>query len=217
MTDPSERLCAGCGKVYSLKYTDKSGYTYLLNTTHCSKSCAGKASGPKGCIQPDIGRAALKEEVQQYIRDKDRYCTKEEFCAGTHHSSKLLTKHGLTSTELNAELGFVRPRSTFQDTIGTALRSVFPEVLEEQRFDGLVGNTNHPLQVDFYIPSLNLVIEADGAHHQNASHPWATWNNGKVQEYDRIKDEYFRQRGIPVIRIPYKKKFSSSDIQDLLD
>lgn len=214
MTKLNERNCAYCGKLYSLLYTDRRGYVSTLNTTHCSKSCAVKSSAEanKGCIKPDVGAEVLKKKAIDFISEKGEYCTKEVLCKGVGHSSKTFSKHGLKSSELNAEAGMTKPKSVFQGNVGKVLKNNFKDVEHEKTFDGLVGVKGHNLRVDFYIPEINTVVEADGSQHSDPNHPWGKWNNGTVTEYDKIKDTYFQENGIRLVRIPYKKRVKESDV-----
>ena len=214
MTNLNEQICAHCGIVFNLMYVDKHGYSYKLNTKHCSKSCASKSNTKtnKGCIIPDIGRDAIRQKAIDYILVKNEYCTKEEICTGINHSSKTLSKHGLKISEINAELGFIKPKSKFQEQVREVLSNKFSNVETEKQFDGLVGSTGFPLRVDFYISEKNMVVEADGSQHSDPKHPWSEWNNGTVQRYDEIKNKFFKDNGIKLCRIPYKKNLKESDI-----
>lgn len=216
MANLNERLCKHCGDPYSLEYIDKSGYTTILSTEYCSRSCASKARTNRGCITPDVGAEALKDKAMRFIQEQDSYCTKDEICTGVGHSSKTFTKHGLKISDLNAELGFIKPKSKFQDTVGSFLKGTFSEVETEKKFDGLVGTKGHPLRVDFYIPEINTVVEADGSQHSDPNHPWYEWNNGTVASYDEIKDKFFKDRGIKVVRVPYKRNLKKSDVSSRL-
>ena len=214
MTKLNERNCAHCGKLYSLLYTPPKGHPCTLNTIYCSKSCASKSNAKtnKGCIMPDIGLAALKQKAIDFIRQQGAYCTKDEICKGVGHSSKMFLKHGLKISELNAEIGMIKSKSIFQGNVGEVLRSNFKDVEQEKSFDGLVGVKGHPLRVDFFIPEINTVVEADGTQHSDPKHPWKEWNNGTVAQYDKIKDDYFEEKGIRLVRVPYKKRVKGSDI-----
>lgn len=212
MTNLNERICTGCGKVFSLIYNDKHGYSYTLNTSHCSRSCASKTKVNKGCIKPDVGKDILEQKALDYIRSKDEYCTKEEICSGVGHSSKTFSKHGLKFSDFNKELGFHKPKSKFENHVGEVLSKNFKDIEYQKKFNGLVGNTGYPLRVDFFIPAENMVVEADGSQHKDKKHPWREWNNGTVTEYDEIKDKFFKEKGIALRRIPYKKNLKESDI-----
>lgn len=133
-------------------------------------------------------------------------------CTGIGRSSKTFTKHGLKNTELNGEAGFTKVKSKFQEIVGDILKENFTTVEKERKFDGLVGTTGHPLRVDFYIPEANLVVEADGHQHSDPNHPWSKWNNGTVQQYDQIKNEFFKEKGITLKRVPYKRNLKESDV-----
>ena len=206
LTKLNENTCKNCGCTYSLLYTNKSGYDYLVKTSFCSKSCAGKAQ------RPLISEEDLKNKALTYIREQGKYCTKEELYKGVGHSSKTFMNHSLSITQLNAEAGMVKPKSKFQDNVGQVLTESFGRVEHEKTFDGLVGVKGHPLRVDFYIPEINTVVEADGSQHSDPKHPWKEWNNGTVAEYDKIKDDYFAEKGIRLVRVPYKPRVRESDV-----
>lgn len=211
MVNLNERICAHCKNVFSLIYTNKSGYKSKLNTIYCSKSCAGKV------MKPCIGKEALKQKALDFIGNKNQYCTKEEICNGIGHSCKTLTKHGLKISEFNNELGFHKKKSEFQEKVGEVLKKKFSNIEIEKKFDGLVGDTGYPLKVDFYIPSINTVVEADGAQHKNPKHPWNIRDTGDIQRYDKIKDQFLKEKGIKVSRIPYKRNLKESDVLSRLD
>lgn len=219
MANLNEKTCTNCGSVYSNVYTLKSGYEYTKNTDYCSKSCASKSDMKtnKGCILPDVGKEILEQEALTFISEQNRYCTKVDICNGTGHSSKTFVKHGLKISDFNEKLGFRNTKSKFQEKVAEFLNKEFSDVQNEKKFEGLVGNTGHPLRVDFYIPSKNMVIEADGSQHSDSKHPWGKWNNGTVKEYDEIKNKFFKEQGIKICRIPYKRNLKDSDISSHLN
>ncbi len=206
MTKLNENICKNCGCIYSLIYTNKTGSEYLLTTSYCSKSCAGKA------LKPLVSKEELRGKATAYIEARGSYCTKDELCKGVGHSSKTFLRHGLKISELNADAGMTKPKSKFQDNVGQVLTKSFENVEYEKTFDGLVGVKGHPLRVDFYIPEINTVVEADGSQHSDPKHPWKEWNNGTVAEYDKIKDDYFAKKGIRLVRVPYKPRVKESDV-----
>ena len=61
-----------------------------------------------------------------------------------------------------------------------------------------------PLRFDFWLPQASLVIEYDGQQHfrpvERFGGEKAFW---AVQKRDAIKDQFCRENGIEVIRIPY--------------
>jgi len=206
----NERICPVCGTVFSLIYIDKHGYSYTTDTEHCSKSCAGKA---RTHIDPD----QLRSKALDFISEQGRYCTGAEIFSGTGHSSKTFIKNGIKVSELNSEFDFSKPRSVFQERVKEILSERYPDLESEKTFDGLLGSTGYPLRVDFYIPSENMVVEADGLHHNFENHPWAKWKNGTIREYDLIKEKFLDDNGIRLCRIPYKHNVKSEDVIVHLD
>lgn len=206
----NDAICAHCGNTFSREYTGTQGYQYFLKTTHCSKSCAVKAS--KG-----VDKDSLEKEAVTFIEARGTYCTNTEVCKGIGRSSKTFTQHGVKISELNESLGFTNPKSKFQDRVGEVLSEEFSIVETEKQFDGLVGKTGYPLRVDFFIPEKNMVVEADGSQHSDPKHPWREWKNGTVTEYDQIKDQFFNEQGIRICRIPYKRNLKKEDVLSRLD
>lgn len=72
---------------------------------------------------------------------------------------------------------------------------------QEKRFDDC--RDIKPLPFDFYLPEYNLCIEFDGQHHfeniRNRND--LEW----VQNHDKIKNQYCKDNGINLLRIPYWK------------
>lgn len=74
----------------------------------------------------------------------------------------------------------------------------------QKKFDGLIGVLNGSLSYDFYIPSLNSLIEYNGKQHYVP----IEWFGGtkkfeQQQEHDKRKREYAKQNNIKLIEIPY--------------
>lgn len=88
------------------------------------------------------------------------------------------------------------------------------EYLREYQFNDCI-NINK-LRYDFYIPLNNYIIEFDGELHFNYGTGWNTKENfEKIKYRDSIKNQYCRDNGIPLIRIPYTH-FNNLCIEDLL-
>lgn len=59
-----------------------------------------------------------------------------------------------------------------------------------------------PLPFDFYVPERNMVIEFDGRQHFEDT-GYFSYGIEKTQEHDKIKNQYCKDNGIDLIRIPY--------------
>lgn len=60
------------------------------------------------------------------------------------------------------------------------------------------------LYVDFYIPQYYCGIEVDGVQHEKAVEHWGGEQTLKEQKVrDKVKDNYFINHGLKLIRIPY--------------
>ena len=75
---------------------------------------------------------------------------------------------------------------------------------QQQTFNGC--SYKKKLQFDFYLPDYNCCIEYDGDIHflNNDYHGWKTEESVKEnQRRDDIKNQYCREHGIKLVRIPY--------------
>lgn len=71
---------------------------------------------------------------------------------------------------------------------------------------------------DFFIPSLNFLIEIDGAQHYKFSKLFHKKRQDflKAQERDRRKNSYALSHNIPLYRIPYFEIENIHTFQDIL-
>ena len=210
MKNIKNKQCKYCKKNYKNIYTDSQGYTYTVETTFCSRSCASRykfKNNPQNSIIKILpNKDIIEQEILDFISSQQTYCTTAEVLKGINRSSKSLTKLGISIVELNTKLGFFKIKSIFEKRISTILLKNYKIIEYQKTFKGLVGITGYPLKVDFYIPSLNLVVEADGDQHKNINHPWHNNNpNGSIAMYDDIKNNFMIENNINIIRIPYKK------------
>lgn len=218
MCEIVDRICEFCGKMYRNEYKTTDGYSYTVPTRFCSKSCSSKSrlSQPDNIMKKDPGKEVIEAEIQEFIVDENRYCPKEEILMAIKRSSKTISKHGISIVELNKRLGHTRTGSIFQNKVETILKEAYVDVEVEKTFEGLIGNTGYPLRVDFYIPELNAVVEADGSQHSDINHPWAKFKNGTVAEYDSVKEKFLQENNIRLIRIPYKKRLKREEVLSII-
>mgnify|MGYP003595173849 FL=1 len=209
------KICENCGNEYTNLYRNPEGYEYTLPTRFCSKKCASKM--PRGCIKLDRGRDYIIEKSLELIRSNGRYTSANEILEEIKCSSKTLTKHRVSITELNTNVGFTRRGSSFEEQVAKILEMRFDYIERQKSFGGLVGKTGHPLRVDFFIPEHNLIIEADGEQHTNVNHPWYNFKNGTVGEYDCTKNTFARRNRMRLIRIPYRERLKPYHVFDILD
>ena len=71
----------------------------------------------------------------------------------------------------------------------------------------------NPLPFDFYLPSKNTIIEFDGRQHFEETDHFS-YPLEKVRSHDKIKNQYCKQNGIRLIRIPYTR---INHINEILD
>lgn len=102
------------------------------------------------------------------------------------------------------------------------LLNEYPQkVLTEYSFDDLISpTTNTVLRFDFYIKSLNILIEYDGEQHFYYSNGNKTWNTKEKYErtkiHDTLKNNYCINHNIPLYRIPYTDIDTINIITDII-
>jgi len=90
------------------------------------------------------------------------------------------------------------------------------EYIVEQRFDDCRNpKTDKVLPFDYYLPTINLLVEVDGEQHDRASFTPGRFKH--CVERDSIKNNYAKQKGIELIRLPAKEwKDIPSFLYDIL-
>lgn len=84
--------------------------------------------------------------------------------------------------------------------------------------DCINPQTKRKLLFDFYLPSYQCLIEYDGEQHfEYKNQGWNTKDNfEQVQYRDKLKNQYCKEKGIKLIRIPYWD-YNKIDINYLLN
>ena len=83
---------------------------------------------------------------------------------------------------------------------------------DEVYFKDLVGCGGGKMRPDFILPSYKIWIEFDGAFHYRDFYHDGSFET--QQENDKIKDEYAKEHGYKMIRIPYWEINKISNILD---
>ena len=96
-----------------------------------------------------------------------------------------------------------------QNNIQYEKEKTFPDLLS-------IKDNKTPYRYDFFLPQLNRLIEFDGLQHQsNQANNYFDRSLAELQMVDTIKNNYAKEHGYLLIRIPYNK-LSSLVIDDLL-
>lgn len=106
------------------------------------------------------------------------------------------------------------PKCTQKESCGEVKIRNFLELyhidyVQEKRFNDCRDKRTLPF--DFYLPSYNMCIEFDGKQHFESV--FGEDSFVRTQEHDRIKNEFCKNQGITLLRIPY---WGGSAIEDVL-
>ena len=171
---------------------------------HGCYQCGRKQSGEKQKNSPDY--------VESYINaiNGNKLLNKEEYKGSNVHNLRILcgkcgTHEYVTSFSdfYNCNVQQCRSCSSKESVgeklIADHLDKIGIKYIREKKFDGCKDQKKLPF--DFYLPSMNVAIEFDGAHHYRD-----VFFEGQykiVHRHDEIKNEYCAQNGIRLLRIPY--------------
>ena len=160
-------------------------------------------------------KAKLEQDIRWVIEKNGRYTTKEEVLQKLKISSKTLTKFGVSILSLNKARGYIKPKSVFEFNVYIKLEKILEgfDIKCEWSPPDLKSPRGFPLRIDFYIPRLNLAIEADGTQHFDKKNP--NWNSYGVS-CDEVKNSYCIEKGVTLLRIPYKRHVTEDYIRDCL-
>jgi very-short-patch-repair endonuclease len=147
----------------------------------------------------------FKQEVYDLVEDD--YTVLGEY---TGANDKILMRHNKCGNEYEVTPDkFLRGRrcpkckhSIGEDKIEKILKDNNISYIPQHRFADCVYK--QPLIFDFYLPDLNICIEFDGEQHYRAVDRFGGEKGlRRTQLRDSIKDNYCRDSGIKMVRIPY--------------
>jgi very-short-patch-repair endonuclease len=148
----------------------------------------------------------FKQEVYELVQDE--YTVIGEYSGA---NTKILMRHNKCGNEyIVTPDKFINGRrcpkckhSIGEDKIERLLKDNNINYFTQYRFADCVYKL--PLVFDFYLPSMNICIEFDGEQHQVAKDLFGGEKELRVRQLrDSIKDNYCKDSGIKMIRIPYK-------------
>ena len=103
-----------------------------------------------------------------------------------------------------------------EKAISIYLESLGIKFIREKTFIDCISRNNRLLRFDFYIPSINVIIEYDGEHHFKPINKGyrAKYAHERTVINDKIKNKYIEDKGIGLLRITYKE---FDDIKNIID
>lgn len=154
-------------------------------------------------VKPRRDFDAIAWQAVQYIKDRNRYVTLNQLLDEFHMDYQATyAKLPYNIQRLNQLAGFQPTnRSAIQQYVYDKLKSVFGQqhVQCQKSFQDLKSSKNHKLRFDFYIPSINVLIQVDGRQHYQVDNFMCTQ---QLLANDRLKQQYAQKKHIKLIRIP---------------
>lgn len=89
---------------------------------------------------------------------------------------------------------------------------------KEKTFSNLVSikDKRTPYRYDFFLPDFDTLIEVDGLQHESSiADSYFDRSHEELAKIDEIKNQYAKENGYRLIRIPYKQIFKTT-IEDIL-
>lgn len=209
----------------SLKLNDKQLRTYNINVDDINKELGyakpvivsrGRKKGKTyGKQDPNSEKAKeLEAAIVSWIKEQGHCVPIREILKHFHISyDGAWHKYAFDNVELHYKAGvpYSRNSSWFEIEAAKVFKEYFGDdkVVSQKRYPDLVGPKGWALRFDVYLVDLNTLVEIDGEQHYT-DHIYKKDNN-----YDRIKEQYARDHGIPLHRIRIAP--SSSFIQRVRD
>lgn len=194
----SKTPCDWCGEMFTHVNAD---------ARFCSHKCSSLGINSEG-IGNSVDVGVYRQKLIDYVLSCDYAPTLEEVCYESGISSTWVSrKLKWTVDDLFAAAGRSNEHifaSKFEEQVYRALLGVglkSDDITRQAKFDGLRGKSGRwPLRYDFYIPGLNLLVEADGQQHTAGT----IYHSETLARNDARKNEYAKTNGISLVRIPYK-------------
>jgi hypothetical protein len=196
--------CKSCKIDFSISYR----ISVNKEMSFCSKSCKTKYQR-----NGFYNKTQLENSIIKSIKEEGKYLTIDDICHLLKISSKTLVKFRISTLSLNKKSGFKKSGSVFEEKCFNILKEKYGEIETQKMYDDCVSDKGHLLRYDFYIPSENILVEADGKQHFNLAHVYSSEYTIKC---DEIKDIYAKLNNIKLIRIPYTRNVNKDYIYKLL-
>lgn len=193
--NPAEFIHKACGNTIktSLQNLSRTVKTGSTGCKYCSKTCT-----------------YTEEEIKEYFRtERPTYTFIRSYMNDKHHLHVVFV-HNPCGKERDLQYNVLLrgqgcmycKQSGGEETIAYTLDKLGVAYEQEKPFQGLVYKKE--LRVDFYIPSINTIIEYDGRHHYEKVDGWGDSDKlSRTQLTDSIKNDYARDKGITMVRVPY--------------
>lgn len=156
-------------------------------------------------------KANLIKDIKNLIVKEGIYLTREEICTKLNLNHHQLEYFKISTLMLNKECGMkqLKSFSVFERNCYNVLKQVYPDIERQKILPNCVSPKLYPLKYDFYIPSINTLVECDGGQHDNPNH-------FLMSDYrvlcDRIKDQYASDNGYILVRIPFARDLTEEEI-----
>ena len=214
-------ICGICNNEFTVPYVGENNKTVNIKTCkNCLSERRRRSALSKEGIWTDMNKLyneAKKEIVRLYnISNIVPKATevRDNLAITTRTWTKMINEKGINYNILCEELGLTKaPRSKFSQYVLCYLHEIYKNkaIIAEKSFDGLRNpKTGILLNIDYFIPDLNLAIECDGKQHSNKNHYFnkLAERDGytSVIETDKVKNKYCKENGIKLVRIPYSEK-----------
>lgn len=158
-----------------------------------------------------LTKDSIETSIISLIEKYKCYCPTRVVAKELGVSASLIRSKNIDITEINNALGYYRTFLFFEMEILCFLEELFPDqIIERQKwFADCLSPSGNCLFFDFCIPSLKLLIEADGPCHYKDDHPW--YSTG-VLERDALKNNYAIKNKYILVRIPYTNSLDKNYI-----
>lgn len=156
-------------------------------------------------------KANLIDDMKRLIKKEGRYLTRLEICDKLNFNHHLLEYFKISTLMMNKQCKMkpVKNISAFEHFCYETLAKVYKDIEQQKILPNCVSPKMYPLKYDFYIPSLNVLIECDGEQHSDPDH---FLMSDYRMECDRIKNQYATDNGITLIRIPYCRDLTKEEV-----
>lgn len=192
--------CVICGKLFTPKALT------CKTTKYCSEECAEIANKNRNeARRAKLGSAEeIRQKLKQTLIQNPTYTT-AELLSEVGISYGTAAKRGIKISDIRAELGIHTPKtkiskSKFEERVKSIILEAYPDLrLECQKTFSDLKDKNY-LRYDFFIPALNLLIEADGHQH---TYKYDVPGFDDPVPHDLMKNAYASANNIHLIRIHY--------------